>query len=312
MASKKAKPNGHYTMSDDYDTIIDMISQLSVRDLPGVGYATGDKLKELLEVETCADLMKISLPRLQELFGAKTGQNLHDACRGIDRDKLKFDQATSRKSLSVDVNYGIRFTEQTEVEKFVYEIADEVSRRLKEISAKCSSLTLKLRIRSKDAPIVPNKFLGTGLCDHTSRSTVLRTRTDDSKVIGASCVTMLRTMKFLVCDLRGIGIGMSKLSYETLSPQKMMLEDYFKSNQSLQKDNPGVRSTQSAVINGSAVSSMFNDNEPAISHAGHSSHHSSMAVSRETIDESVLNELPEELRQEIMKSYGITKESKVT
>lgn len=40
-----------------------------------------------------------------------------------------------RKSISADVNYGIRFTNEQEMYKFAHELATELSRRMEEIHA---------------------------------------------------------------------------------------------------------------------------------------------------------------------------------
>ena len=71
----------------------------------GVGYVAKKKLKEA-NIETCADLKAKSLAWLQEEFGLKTGKALHEYCRGIDDRQLKI--VRERKSLSAEINYGIR------------------------------------------------------------------------------------------------------------------------------------------------------------------------------------------------------------
>lgn len=74
----------------------------------GVGYRLYKKLRDL-ELETCQDLRKISLSALQKDFGAKTGQMLYHYCRGIDERPVQAEH--ERKSVSAEINYGIRFTE---------------------------------------------------------------------------------------------------------------------------------------------------------------------------------------------------------
>ncbi len=78
-----------------------------VKDLPGVGWSLGHKL-QTLGVETCADLQKFSSQALQREFGPKTGLQLYQYCRGIDDRTLKTER--ERKSVSAEINYGIRFT----------------------------------------------------------------------------------------------------------------------------------------------------------------------------------------------------------
>jgi len=75
--------------------------------ITGVGYSLNAKLSSL-GVSTCSDLQKLSLAFLQKQFGMKTGQTLYKCCRGTD-DRT-FRTGAERKSVSAEMNYGIRFT----------------------------------------------------------------------------------------------------------------------------------------------------------------------------------------------------------
>merc|ERR550534_1802304 len=99
---------------------------------------------------TCAEMQQITLGKLQNEFGVKQGQTLYHMCRGEDKREMKSDHI--RKSISVDINYGIRFTNEQEMYKFTQELSVEVSKRMEEIHVRGRSLTLKLKIRAKDAP----------------------------------------------------------------------------------------------------------------------------------------------------------------
>ena len=56
-------------------------------------------------------------------------------------------------------------------------------------------MTLKLKIRAKDAPIETAKFMGHGVCDSISRSTSLSMPTRDSKAIHREVLSLLRQLK---------------------------------------------------------------------------------------------------------------------
>lgn len=60
-----------------------------------------------MSVSTCGDLQSLSLGALQKEFGPKTGQSLYKYCRGQDDRQIKLEQ--ERKSVSAEINYGIRF-----------------------------------------------------------------------------------------------------------------------------------------------------------------------------------------------------------
>lgn len=51
-----------------------------------------------------------------------------------------------RKSVSAEVNYGIRFTCESDAHKFISELAGEVEKRLTAIRMKGRCITLKLKV----------------------------------------------------------------------------------------------------------------------------------------------------------------------
>ena len=79
-----------------------------VKDLPGVGHSSTQKL-DSLNVVTCLDLQRISLQVLRREFGHKTGEMLYKYCHGEDDRELKIER--ERKSISAEINYAIRFQE---------------------------------------------------------------------------------------------------------------------------------------------------------------------------------------------------------
>ena len=72
----------------------------------GVGWSLTKRF-EAMDVFTCGDLQKVSMETLQREFGPKTGQSLYRYCRGEDERPVKIEQ--QRKSVSAEINYGIRF-----------------------------------------------------------------------------------------------------------------------------------------------------------------------------------------------------------
>jgi len=81
----------------------------------GVGPATAEKLRES-GVSTCEDLKRLDAGQLKAWFGRKLGQRLYEFARGVDRrQSLQYDDdVDGPKSVSCDVNYGIRFSEVSE------------------------------------------------------------------------------------------------------------------------------------------------------------------------------------------------------
>lgn len=60
-------------------------------------------------LKTCGDLQCITMSKLQKEFGPKTGQMLYRFCRGLDDRPIQREKI--RKSVSAEINYGIRFSQ---------------------------------------------------------------------------------------------------------------------------------------------------------------------------------------------------------
>ncbi|XP_072174849.1 DNA repair protein REV1-like [Diadema setosum] len=206
MATRRAKPNGQFLLESH--AINDFIKTQPVKDLPGVGWSTSRRM-ESLSIKTCGDLQQISLPALQKEFGPKTGQSLYNFCRGVDSRPIKQEQ--ERKSVSAEVNYGIRFKQDGDAVKFVEELTSEVHQRLKSIDMQARSITLKLKVRSPDAPKETSKFMGHGICDDRARSVTLLQATDRLEVLQRETKKLLHELRVPAVEMRGVGIQLSKL-----------------------------------------------------------------------------------------------------
>lgn len=116
-----------------------------------------------------------------------------------------------RKSVSAEVNYGIRFTETAELDTFLKQLCSEVHNRLIEIDAKGRTITLKYMVRAADAPVETAKFMGHGFCDIVTKSTTLTASTNELAVIMQTIFSIKNTLNVPANELRGIGIQISKL-----------------------------------------------------------------------------------------------------
>jgi len=141
LATRKAKPDGIFHLkSEDAQ---EFMRSVSVQDLPGkliylhlveclslnlclikgVGRKMSKKFQSL-EISTCSELQRLSLDRLLREFGPKSGQSLYEFSRGIDHRQLNVEQ--DRKSVSAEVNYGIRFEREEDAQKFLAQMSEEV------------------------------------------------------------------------------------------------------------------------------------------------------------------------------------------
>ncbi|KKY20756.1 putative dna damage repair protein [Phaeomoniella chlamydospora] len=211
VALRKAKPAGQHQIKPE--EILNFLGGLTVQDLPGVAYSIGSKLEEL-GVKYVKDIRGLTRERLITTLGPKTGEKIWDYSRGIDR--VEVGEQVIRKSVSAEVNWGIRFVNQAQADEFVYSLCEELSRRLLENSVKGKQLTMKIMKRSADAPLDPPKHLGHGKCDTFNKSILLGVATNAKEVIGREAVSMLKSYNFSPGELRGLGVQMTKL--EPLKP----------------------------------------------------------------------------------------------
>ncbi|CAK7197484.1 deoxycytidyl transferase [Sporothrix eucalyptigena] len=207
VALRRAKPAGQHQIRPE--DVLDAIGELSVEQLPGVAYSIGRKLKEKMGVTAVRDLRALPKDRLVTVLGPKTGERLYEYARGIDHAAVG-DQPI-RKSVSAEVNWGIRFISQDEADEFVLNLCKELERRLLHEQVRGRSLTMKIMKRAADAPLDPEKHLGHGKCDVFNKSVVFGVATHDAALIGKEAVSILRSYRFSPGDLRGLGVQLQKL-----------------------------------------------------------------------------------------------------
>ncbi|EXJ91393.1 DNA repair protein REV1 [Capronia coronata CBS 617.96] len=211
VALRKAKPAGQHLIKPE--EVLDFLGELTVTELPGVAWSIGNKLEEI-GIKYVKDIRSCTKERLVNALGPKTGEKLWDYSRGIDKQEVG-DQIV-RKSVSAEVNWGIRFVNQQQAEEFVQSLCDELSRRLLEQLVKGKQLTMKIMRKAADAGLDPPKSLGHGKCDTFNKSIALGVATTDSAILGKEAISILRSYGFPPGELRGLGVQMQKL--EPLKP----------------------------------------------------------------------------------------------
>ncbi|XP_023169812.2 DNA repair protein REV1 [Drosophila hydei] len=231
MATKLAKPNGQHLL--DTDDAAKYMSTFALDILPGVGSSMTYKLNQA-GYHTCGDVQMASLVRLEMLLGKKMALTLHQNCRGIDLRPLVYEQ--QRKSVSAEVNYGIRFTKYEELEKFLQQLSVEVHSRLIEIKRKTKSITLKLMVRAAEAPVEASKFMGHGVCDNQTKSSLLKESTNDVEVITTHVLKLMKESGFPPHELRGIGIHLSKLDDISDTKKENVIKNMFVKMSEKQKE----------------------------------------------------------------------------
>lgn len=206
VALRKAKPAGQFQLKPE--SVLDFLGALTAQDLPGVGSSLGTKMEEL-GVKFVKDIREFPRDKLHSTLGPKTGTRLWDYARGIDRAEVG--NEVIRKSVSAEVNWGIRFISQAQADDFVQSLCAELHRRLVENLVKGKQLTLKVMRRASDAPLEPVKHLGHGKCDVFNKSVALGVASNAKEILGKEAISMLKSFNISPGDLRGLGVQMTKL-----------------------------------------------------------------------------------------------------
>ena len=221
LALSKAKPAGQHQVKPE--EVLDFVGAVTVQELPGVAYSIGGKLEEI-GIRYVKDVREVTKERLVTALGPKTGEKIWDYSRGIDR--VEVGEQVIRKSVSAEVNWGIRFVTQEQADEFVQNMCEELHNRLINEGVKGRQLTMKIMRRAADAPRDPPKHLGHGKCDTFNKSLPLRMATNENDTIAREAVSIMRGWGFSPGEIRGIGIQMTKLE-----PMKGSLESPAASSQ---------------------------------------------------------------------------------
>ncbi|KAJ1803735.1 deoxycytidyl transferase, partial [Coemansia sp. RSA 2598] len=268
VATKKAKPDGICSL--DIRSFLQL--DLDIRDLPGAGYAVEESLAAH-GIKSVADIRAHDLQRLQAICGEKTALTLHNFSKGIDARRLESDKL--RQMFGAEIGWGVRFSSQEEADDFIARLSKEVCGAMAAAERAGSLVTLKIKKR-REGYGKPGKFLGHGVCDSFSKSADLPQMTSNPEKIADACVRLLRQMDIDPLDIRSVGIQVQKLN----SP-----------------GSSGAAGDIGTILaNGSKVVSEGRGKEKA-----KVAFHDLPTASQ--LDASVLDELPESIRQELLLYY---------
>ncbi|CAD0197901.1 unnamed protein product [Chrysodeixis includens] len=248
LATKRAKPDGQFFLTEDL--VEDFIYEIKLRDLPGVGRQTAQKLEALGHI-TCGSLQSLSLASLKSQLGNKTGAQLFDQCRGRDQHPLSF--LTVRKSVSAEVNYGIRFENSNQCIDFLKQLSAEVHSRMQQFKVVGKCITLKLMVRDEEAPVETAKFMGHGFCNVINKSTTLNKATNDVEVITKEVLAICKKQNIDPKEMRGIGIQVTKLEPLNSKPSKGTINKFLANNIKSEIKTESTASEGVSVISGRTI-----------------------------------------------------------
>ncbi|MCJ1305971.1 deoxycytidyl transferase, partial [Hypocenomyce scalaris] len=306
VALRKAKPAGQYQIKPE--NVLDFIGGLTVQDLPGVAYSIGGKLEEI-GVKYVKDVRELSKEKLTTNLGPKTGEKIWDYARGIDRTEVG--EQVVRKSVSAEVNWGIRFVTQEQADEFVESLCEELSKRLVNEKVKGRQLTMKIMRRAADAPLDPPKHLGHGKCDTFNKSVLMGVATNAKETLGREAISIMKGFGFSPGELRGIGVQVTKLEplkgsadnplessqkrlqFKTTGPSKCSKEHDSFSLEDIESPQKPRRSPVPSVTAGPTSKSPGFESDKALNTLG------TQFFLPSQIDPDVLAELPEDIRSNI-------------
>lgn len=266
IALQKAKPAGqHYICGAN---ALEELNELRLSDLPGIGSFVSGKLAERY-IYTVEQVRQVNVTDLESLLGAKVGRKLHDYAFG--RDNTDISVITPPKSIGVEINWGVRVKNQLEMDLFVSNLAKELSTRMQKEHLQARHLTCKISRRAANAPIDPPKFMGCGECDQFSKSQPIEVTNNASKMAQVA-KELARSFQCPPTDLRGVGLQV-KLDEKPVRPLTTTISP----------SGPRIRSMlQTSKMKAVTLTQKF---KPAI-------------------DKKVLDELPDDVKHEVLRQYG--------
>lgn len=217
LATKAAKPNGQMRVRQE--NVIAYLDMLQVKDLPGIGWRTGRRLREK-GITTVPQLRALSLAELQSEFGGRQGQVFYNLARALDARPVE--PLKPRKSIGAEASWGVRFTKEEEdkARKFIMDMADEVAARVEAAGAYGTKVVFKEYKRKKNASMVGYKHLGHGPCVVFTRSAKMQTRSAGrplNELLRQACLRLHNDLGLRSDELRGVGVQMTDLSFADLN-----------------------------------------------------------------------------------------------
>ena len=193
LSTEINKPNGQYYMSPVKEDILDFLSKLPVRKIPGIG-SSAEQLLNGLGINTCKHILD-SLPEVYVAFTENAFDFFLRSALGISR--CYHEMPEDRKSVSVSRTFQV-ITKVPEMEKKVQEIAFLLAEDLQYYKKKAKHITLIIKTHNFD---VKNKGVA------------IDRYTDDGTEITNTCLKLLK--EFMPLDpLRLVGIRATQLVNE--------------------------------------------------------------------------------------------------
>jgi len=206
IASELGKPNGLTICPQGKEQ--EFLAGLPLKYLWGAGPKTREKL-ESLGFHTIGQVASAVQLQLVQPFG-KYGIKLHELANGIDDRPVH--TGARRKSISEEITFRQDVDEDGLIEQVLFEIADRLTRHMRQKWFAGRTVTLKIRL--------------SGFETHT-RSRSLPDHVNDLATVRSTAVQLYREFKRQGRRVRLIGIGVSNLRFHNASqPDLFQDEDH--------------------------------------------------------------------------------------
>ena len=205
MASDFEKPDKVHTLWEH--EIREKMWPLGVRDLLWVGKKTEERLIAY-GIHTIGDLAQLSVGQLTRLVGTKFATQLHENANGRDDSPVET-EVQEAKSYSAERTFPKDLSDPKDIDRALFNVACIVAHRIRRDGFRASTVSMFVKYTDFS---VAQKQCQTGQ------------PTDITAVILNEARRMLAEVWDGVTPLRQVGLGVSKLTHETIE-QMSLFED---------------------------------------------------------------------------------------
>ena len=205
MASDFEKPDKVHTLWEH--EIREKMWPLGVRDLLWVGKKTEERLVAY-GIHTIGDLARLSVGQLTRLVGPKFAAQLHENANGRDDSPVET-EIQEAKSYSAERTFAKDLSDPKDIDRALFNVACIVAHRIRRDGFRASTVSMFVKYTDFS---VAQKQCQTGQ------------PTDITAVILNEARRMLAEVWDGVTPLRQVGLGVSKLTHETVE-QMSLFED---------------------------------------------------------------------------------------
>lgn len=233
IASDLDKPDGFVFVPGD--GVNEFLDPLPVARVWGVGRVTQRSL-ERLGVRTIGQLRSIPLETLQTSFGSG-GEHLWKLSRGIDDRRVLPDREA--KSISHETTFAKDITDAEVLRSVLWQLSDQVARRLRR--HKLFGKTVQLKLRYDDF-------------DTITRAQKLDAPTHVTSEIAATADELFsKRLPVRQLNVRLIGVGISGLTTETLRQQSLFADETHKKESQIDSVTDEIRKRYGGGAVGRAI-----------------------------------------------------------